>query len=112
MLTHVAALALLQYNGQTPLHWAVYDGRAAVVQLLLERGAVVDSRSNVRRPVVPRSEGGRAAFCSSLATSVHRRWFCPPDAATGRARKGWEGGGGLPDLERACAHVAPRGARE
>ena len=45
--------ALSQY-GQTPLSLAAEHGQAAVVQLLLERGADKDAKSNVRAPPTAR----------------------------------------------------------
>jgi ankyrin repeat protein len=52
--------------GKTPLFWAAENGHAAVLRLLLERGALVDAKSKVRTPVVPRSVGA----CSGVAAAT------------------------------------------
>ena len=89
----------------TPLAWAAREGHAAVVQLLLERGADKEANENVRRPAVPRGVGGRAVlrFCFA-GHFVGAPTLVRAQAAAVRVRRG-------ADLEHACARAAPCGAR-
>ena len=73
--------------GQTPLSWAAQKGHVPVVRLLLERGAVVDAKDKVRRPVVPRSVGGRAAKHSGNAPFVATVSAAPPDPLRAPCRR-------------------------
>ncbi len=74
-------------EGKTPLHWASTWGRVEVVQLLLERGAVVDARDEVSRDWV-------AWLLALPADGMDYRMLCchGGDASTIRASIGHEAG--------------------
>jgi hypothetical protein len=77
--------------GQTPLSWAAEKGHTAVVLLLLERGAEMDSKTQARTPVVLRSVGGRAARSGISVASRLPVAMLPPRAlveAIGRIAAG------------------------
>jgi hypothetical protein len=63
---------------KTPLSWAAEKGHLGVVQLLVERGADIDTKDDVRcaAPVLPRSAAARAIrACTLPLTAVAvRRW--------------------------------------
>ncbi len=48
-VTILSPLVTALQEGKTPLHWASQWGMVAVVRLLLEQGADVDARDEVRR---------------------------------------------------------------
>lgn len=59
-------------DGRTPLHWAVAEGRKAMVQMLLRNGAEVNSEDNAGQTpldialALPHDDGNRSAIVSLL----------------------------------------------
>jgi hypothetical protein len=71
--THASRAAHGAQNGQTPLWWAAEDGHLGVVQLLLERGAAIETKDDVRcaAPAPPR--GFRLRACAVPPASAAAR---------------------------------------